>query len=342
MWVVCVGWGGGGVGLLWCWMPLNSLECVWKGVLGSQGRLLGEGAEGGRCLGVCQPSSSVMAALCIGWPCLLALCPRPLCPSSGHAPTYLFLTLPPPHPHMQVFGLPRPLVVEAQAAPDPEFPTVSFPNPEEGKGTWQMAFDTGGGAQLLTCRGRGTGGVCAGMGHLFLCCSCACPASDSHVLWLEEMCDRTPAYVAAADVCMVNLAPAPASPSAWAQPLLPLAAAPVLSATAAGTRLVLANDPDADRLAAAEQRPGAPGSFQTFSGNDIGLLLADWVWTNTRRRHPEVGTGGVQEEGGRGAGGATCFQQGQVAAQGGQGLAHMGGWWRTNLQQPPGVPAGQC
>lgn len=55
---------------------------------------------------------------------------------------------------------------------------------------------------------------------------------------------------------------------------------------------MLANDPDADRLAAAEQQlggdGGGSGQFTTFSGNDIGLLLADWVWTNFRKQHPEV------------------------------------------------------
>eukprot|EP00879_Flechtneria_rotunda_P033730 GHRR01037451.1.p1 GENE.GHRR01037451.1~~GHRR01037451.1.p1 ORF type:complete len:104 (-),score=15.65 GHRR01037451.1:242-553(-) len=70
--------------------------------------------------------------------------------------------------------------------------------------------------------------------------------------------------------------------------LLPLPAA----ATANNIQLVLANDPDADRLAAAEQILGesgrGTGRFKTFSGNDIGLLLADWVWTNFKQRHPQV------------------------------------------------------
>jgi phosphomannomutase len=40
--------------------------------------------------------------------------------------------------------------------------------------------------------------------------------------------------------------------------------------------VVLANDPDADRLAAAEADAGGGGGYSSFSGNDIGLLLADW------------------------------------------------------------------
>lgn len=56
------------------------------------------------------------------------------------------------------------------------------------------------------------------------------------------------------------------------------------TAAASGSSVVLANDPDADRLAAAESVGG--GTYESFSGNDIGLLLADWVWTNHRRRSP--------------------------------------------------------
>lgn len=49
-----------------------------------------------------------------------------------------------------------------------------------------------------------------------------------------------------------------------------------LNPTAASHKapVVVANDPDADRLAAAEVT--ADGSYASFSGNDIGLLLADW------------------------------------------------------------------
>lgn len=101
----------------------------------------------------------------------------------------------------QVMGLPEPYIVPEQRQPDPEFPTVVFPNPEEGKGTWSMAFRTG-----------------------------------------EQR----------------------------------------------GARLVLANDPDADRLSAAERCPSASGGWRVFSGNEIGALLAHWVWTNFRERHPEV------------------------------------------------------
>jgi phosphomannomutase len=87
----------------------------------------------------------------------------------------------------KTFGLAPPIPVAAQDRPDPTFPTVAFPNPEEGKGALELAFKT---------------------------------AEES------------------------------------------------------GASLVLANDPDADRLAVAEQRPD--GTWRVLTGNEIGVLFADW------------------------------------------------------------------
>ncbi|KAA6429978.1 MAG: phosphoglucomutase 2 [Trebouxia sp. A1-2] len=84
-----------------------------------------------------------------------------------------------------------------KALPDPDFPTLTFPNPEEGPGVLDLAFAT---------------------------------------------------------------------------------------ARAHGAKLVLANDPDADRFAAAEQDPQT-GAWRIFSGNEIGILLAHWLWCCWRRDH---------------------------------------------------------
>jgi phosphomannomutase len=41
----------------------------------------------------------------------------------------------------EVFGLPPFSSVDIQCAPDPDFPTVDFPNPEEGEGALRLAIE---------------------------------------------------------------------------------------------------------------------------------------------------------------------------------------------------------
>lgn len=53
-----------------------------------------------------------------------------------------------------------------------------------------------------------------------------------------------------------------------------------------GAPIILANDPDADRLAVAERQ--RDDKWRIFDGNEIALLLADWLWRNFTRRHPEI------------------------------------------------------
>jgi hypothetical protein len=43
----------------------------------------------------------------------------------------------------EAFGLPVPVLVPEQAEPDASFPTTPFPNPEEGRGVWELAHRTG-------------------------------------------------------------------------------------------------------------------------------------------------------------------------------------------------------
>jgi len=89
-------------------------------------------------------------------------------------------------------GFAAPTTVDAQLHPDPDFPTVAFPNPEE-PGALDLAFETAAGA---------------------------------------------------------------------------------------GADLVIANDPDADRVAVGVPAPGAPGGWRRLSGNQVGWLLG---WQAARR-----------------------------------------------------------
>eukprot|EP01122_Echinamoeba_exundans_P010951 TRINITY_DN420_c0_g1_i1.p1 TRINITY_DN420_c0_g1~~TRINITY_DN420_c0_g1_i1.p1 ORF type:complete len:536 (+),score=130.88 TRINITY_DN420_c0_g1_i1:497-2104(+) len=50
--------------------------------------------------------------------------------------------------------------------------------------------------------------------------------------------------------------------------------------------IVIANDPDADRLAAAERQPN--GQWRVFNGNELGILIAHWSWTQYKAKHPDV------------------------------------------------------
>ncbi|KAI9988925.1 hypothetical protein PInf_022613 [Phytophthora infestans] len=97
------------------------------------------------------------------------------------------------------FGHKEYVSVQAQLLPDPEFPTVDFPNPEEGKGALQLAMET---------------------------------------------------------------------------------------AEANGARLILANDPDADRLAVAERDPSLKTGWRVFTGNEIGVLLGYWELEQYLRLNP--------------------------------------------------------
>ena len=49
--------------------------------------------------------------------------------------------------------------------------------------------------------------------------------------------------------------------------------------------LVLANDPDADRLAVAE-RQELQSPWHVFTGNELGALLGHWAWHCWRKQHP--------------------------------------------------------
>ncbi|KAL8562217.1 hypothetical protein ACOMHN_005202 [Nucella lapillus] len=50
--------------------------------------------------------------------------------------------------------------------------------------------------------------------------------------------------------------------------------------------VIIANDPDADRLAVAEKLPS--GEWKIFTGNELGALLGFWIWKSFREQNPDV------------------------------------------------------
>ncbi|KAK7097300.1 hypothetical protein V1264_004302 [Littorina saxatilis] len=104
----------------------------------------------------------------------------------------------------RAFNLNMPIPVKEQIEPDPEFPTVTYPNPEEGKGALKLAIKK---------------------------------ANDT------------------------------------------------------GCPIIVANDPDADRLAVAEKLPS--GEWKIFSGNELGALLGNWMWVSYRKQNPTVPGGDI-------------------------------------------------
>lgn len=75
------------------------------------------------------------------------------------------------------------------------------------------------------------------------------------------------------------------------------------TADANNVRLIIANDPDSDRLAAAEKLPRfysfsflfkfSSGEWKIFTGNEIGILLGHWAWTQYKAKHPSVDPGNL-------------------------------------------------
>lgn len=60
----------------------------------------------------------------------------------------------------------------------------------------------------------------------------------------------------------------------------------MLTADTTESPIIIANDPDADRLAVAEKLPN--GQWKIFSGNELGALLGYWMWTSFKKNNPSV------------------------------------------------------
>lgn len=58
------------------------------------------------------------------------------------------------------------------------------------------------------------------------------------------------------------------------------------TANAHNSTIILANDPDADRLAVAEKLPDS--TWKIFNGNEIGALLGWWLWYNFNQNNKSI------------------------------------------------------
>ncbi|CAI4230699.1 unnamed protein product [Auanema sp. JU1783] len=115
--------------------------------------------------------------------------------SAFHGVGYLFTKR-----MFEVFGFPESsfISVAEQQEPNPDFPTIPFPNPEEGRKVLTLSFET----------------------------------ADKN-----------------------------------------------------GSTVILANDPDADRIQLAEKQQD--GEWRVFTGNEMGALITWWIWHNWRLQHPD-------------------------------------------------------
>ncbi|TGZ73225.1 hypothetical protein CRM22_001645 [Opisthorchis felineus] len=60
----------------------------------------------------------------------------------------------------------------------------------------------------------------------------------------------------------------------------------IARADSANSPVILANDPDADRLAVAEKQPD--GKWKIFNGNELGAMFGCWIWSQWRKRNPDA------------------------------------------------------
>ncbi|KAH9505243.1 Phosphoglucomutase-2 [Bulinus truncatus] len=120
-------------------------------------------------------------------------CPVPITYTAMHGVGYQYIQ------HIfKAYGFKEPIPVAEQVQPDPDFPTVKYPNPEEGEGALKLSIET----------------------------------ADKNK-----------------------------------------------------SKVIVANDPDADRLAVAER---TESGWRVFTGNEIGALLGWWCWISWRQLNPQV------------------------------------------------------